>query len=111
MTTSQPATGNNKRMFALLSLGLLLAAVLLPIVIAAFGRLEFAFSFGVVAGLLAILFGALAWSDRVGRTVTIAVLFILVVGGGSYAILLQKLKAESQSATVEPAPPMSAGQR
>ena len=113
MTVSQDTTiNNNKRIFAFLSLGLLLAAVLVPIVIAAFGRLEFALSFGVVAGLLAVLFGALSWSDRIGRAVTIAALFVLVVGGGSYSILSQKWRAESQSATVvESAQPESAGQR
>ena len=113
MTVSQHTTmNNNKRIFAFLSLGLLLAAVLIPIVIAAFGRLEFALSFGVVAGLLAVLFGALSWTDRIGRAVTIAALLVLIVGGGSYSILSQKWRAESQSATVvESAQPESADQR
>jgi hypothetical protein len=112
MTTSLDATVNNKRIFAFLSLGLLLAAVLVPIAIAAFGRLEFAFSFGVVAGLLAVLFGALSWSDHIGRAVTIAALLVVVVGGGSYSILSQKWRTESQSATVvESTQPESEGQR
>ena len=78
---------SNERIFALLGLGLLLAALLVPILIAAFGRQELALPFSVVAGLLALLFGALIWSDRIGRTVTIALLSVLVVGGGGSVVI------------------------
>ena len=108
---------NNKRIFALLSLGLLLAALLIPIpIIAAFGPQELPLSFGVVAGLLALLFGALSWSDRIGRTVAL-VSVLVVVGGGTVAIhLIQHRRAEAESATVaEPAVanvlPEAAGQK
>jgi hypothetical protein len=96
---------DNKRLFALLSLELLLAALLVPILIAAFGRGEFAFLFGAVAGLLALSFGVLSWSDRIGGTITIALLSILIIGGGGsviiYVIRSQHMRAEeSRTATV-----------
>jgi hypothetical protein len=118
MTASQQTTVNhNPRLFALLSLQLLLAALLVPILIAAFGRQEFAFIFGGVAGLLALFFGVLSWSDRIGRTITVALLSVLVVGGGGsmviYIIRSQHLRAEdARTATVtEGAQPPSAGQK
>jgi hypothetical protein len=118
MTASQQTTVNhNPRLFALLSLQLLLAALLVPILIAAFGRQEFAFIFGGVAGLLALFFGVLSWSDRIGRTITVALLSVLVVGGGGsmviYIIRSQHLRAEdARTATVvEGAQPTSAGQK
>lgn len=88
---------NDKRIFALVSLGLLLAALLVAFIFAARGRDDLAVGFGVVAGLLALLLGALSWSDRIGRTVTIALLFILIVGVGGaaviYAIRSQHMRA------------------
>jgi uncharacterized membrane protein len=102
---------HNRRIFAFLSLGLLLAAVLLPIIIAAFGPLVLAMIFCIVAAFLAILFGALSWSERIGRTVAMAALAVLVAVGGSYASLSEKRRAESQPATVAPMPPESAEQR
>ena len=118
MTASlQTNPNDNKRLFALLSLQLLLAALLVPILIAAFGRQEFAFIFGGVAGLLALFIGVLSWSDRIGRTITVALLSVLVLGGGGsmviYIIRSQHLRAEdARTATVvEGAQPPSAGQR
>jgi hypothetical protein len=108
---------NNKRIFAFLSLGLLLAALLVPILIAAFGRQEFAFLFGAVAGLLALVFAALSWSDRIGRTMTIALLFLLVVGGGGTVVIYMirsqhRAAEEAQAATaVEGTQAEAAGQR
>ena len=96
---------DNKRLFALLSLELLLAALLVPILIAAFGRPEFAFLFAAVAGLLALSFGVLSWRDRMGMTTTIALLSVLIIGGGGsviiYMIRGQQMRAEeAQTATV-----------
>jgi hypothetical protein len=99
---------NDKRIFALVSLGLLLAALLVPFIIAAQGREDLAIGFGAVAGLLALLFGALSWSDRIGRTMTIASLLVLVFGVGGSAVIYMKQSAEHdasvKSATVEEAP-------
>ena len=78
---------NDKRIFALVSLGLLLAALLVPFFIAAGGRDDLAVGFGVVAGVLALLFGALSWSDRIGRAVTTALLLMLAVGAVGMAAL------------------------
>jgi len=78
---------NDKRIFALVSLGLFLTALLAPFIIATSGRDELAVGFSVVAGLLAVLFGALSWNDRIGRTVTTALLPILVVAIAGSAII------------------------
>ena len=80
MTASPNTTmDNNRRVFAFLALGLLLAALLVPILTVAFGRQEFALPFSVVAGLLGLLFGTLSWSDRIGGAVTITLLSVFVV--------------------------------
>lgn len=88
---------NDKRIFALVSLGLLLTAFLVPFFIAASGRDDLAVGFGIVAGLLGLLFGALSWSDRIGRTVTIALLIMLIVGvGGSTVIYTIRANRDAQ---------------
>ena len=84
---SPRAAMNNTRIFALTSLGLLLAALLVPFLIASRGRDDLAIGFGAVAGLLALLFGALGWGDRIGRTVTCAILFVLIVGVGGSTVI------------------------
>jgi di/tricarboxylate transporter len=83
MTLSQR---NDKRIFALLSLWLLLFALLVPFCIAACGCDDLAGGFGLVAGVLALVFGALSWSERIGKTVAILVLLLFVGGGTGMAI-------------------------
>lgn len=96
---------NDKRIFALVSLGLLLAALLVPFLIAAFGRDDLAIGFGAVAGLLALLFGALSWSDRIGRTVTVTMLLLLLAGGVGLVVLsgiqFHRMKAVEDRAEAE----------
>ena len=105
----------DKRIFALVSLGLFPTACLAPFIIAASGRDDLAVPFGVVAGLLALLFGALGWSDRLGRTVTVALLLLLVVGGGGivtiHALRSQRATAEQVSAGAAPQRPPEEGSR
>jgi phosphate/sulfate permease len=88
---------NDKRIFALLSLGLLVTALLVPFVIAALGRDDLAVGFGVVAGLLALLFGVFSWSERIGKTVAIAVLSLLVVGGAGM-VVFSRIRAQHMRA-------------
>jgi hypothetical protein len=88
---------NDKRLFALLSLGLFLAACLAPFIIAVFRRDDLVVPFVVVAGLLALLFGALGWSERLGRTVLISMLLLFVVGGGGL-VALRALRSQPSSA-------------
>lgn len=99
---------DNKRLFALLSLGLMLTALLGPMAIAAFAlRPGFAVAFGMTAALLSLVFGVLSWSDRIGKTVAAALVSVLIiVGGGAVAIrLLRSLPDAEQSATVSPPQP------
>ena len=98
---------NDKRIFALVSLGLFLIAFLAPFIIATSGRDELAVGFGLVAGLLAVLFGALSWNDRIGRTVTTALLPIFVVAIARSAIIYsirQGKSGESDARTATEAP-------
>ena len=78
---------NDKRIFALVSLGLFLTACLGPFALAASGHETLAIRFAAVAGLLALVFGALGWNDRIGRTVTVSILALLAVGGGGSVII------------------------
>lgn len=99
---------DNKRLFALLSLGLLLAAVLVPMAIAAFAlRPGFAVAFGLTAALFSLVFGVLSWSDRIGKTVTTALVSTLIVFGGTSVTiyLLRSMSAperNQEAATVAP---------
>lgn len=76
----------DKRILAFISLGLLIAALLVPFIIAAFGHQDLAGGFALVAGFLALLFGALSWSERIGETVTVLLLLFIFVGGTAVAI-------------------------
>jgi len=71
---------NNKRALASLSLGLLLAALLVPFIIAALGRADLAIGFGIVGCFLALILAAFSRSERLGRTVTVTVLLLFVLG-------------------------------
>jgi hypothetical protein len=106
---------NDKRVFALLSLGLLVTALLVPFIIAAFGREDLALGFCIVAALLALLFGSLSWSERIGRTVTIALLCLLVVGGAGMAMVskvgAQYMRAEEARARASLERTMAEGAR
>lgn len=98
---------DNKRLFALLSLGLLLAAVLVPMAIAAFAlRPGFAVAFGLTSALFSLVFGVLSWSDRIGKTVTAALVSALIVFGGTsvtiYLIRSMPAAGDQEAATVVP---------
>jgi FtsH-binding integral membrane protein len=100
INAKETTMNDNKRVFALLSLGLLIAALLVPIFMAAFPhRTGFPFAFGLTAGLLALVFGVLSWRDRIGKTVATALLSILIVGGGSSVViyLLRGLPAAEEA--------------
>jgi hypothetical protein len=109
MDAKETIMNDNKRLFALLSLGLMLAALLVPLAIAAFAlRPGFAVAFGMTAGLLSLLFGVLSWRDRIGESAAATLLAILIIGGGgSIAIFLfhglssaEEAHTAAQSATV-----------
>ena len=61
---------NDKRIFSCLALALLVGGLLGPFVIALFGSRELALGFGAVAEVLALTFGVLSYSERIGKTVT-----------------------------------------
>lgn len=91
---------NDKRLFALLSLGLFLTSCLAPFIIAMFGRDDLVVPFVVVAGLLALLFGVLGWSERIGRSVAVSILALAVVGGGGSAVIYA-LRSHSPAASLQ----------
>ena len=96
----------DKRLLALVSLGLLLTGALVPFIIAAIGRDDLALGFGVIAGLFAWFFAALSWSDFIARRVVIALLLLLPLGGGTLAILYRIRTQNEIAATLEPPAPM-----
>jgi hypothetical protein len=100
MEAKKTIMNDNKRLFALLSLGLMLAAVLVPMAIAAFAfRPGFALAFGMTAALLSLVFGVLSRSDRIGKTVAAALVSALIIfGGGSVAIYLLRGLPNAESA-------------
>jgi len=57
----------NTRPLTYISLGLLLAAVLVPFIIVALGRNDLAVAFSIVAGLLALFLWAFSQPERTGR--------------------------------------------
>ncbi len=104
---------NDKRLIAFVSLGLLVAALLVPFFLALCGRGDLAVGFAIVAGLLALLFGALSWSDRIGKTVTTVLLLMLVGGVAGMAVLfavrtLRTKGADQPNAGMERARPEAA---
>ena len=78
---------NDKRILSFLALGLFLAALLLPFIIAIFARDELALGFAVVASTLALLFGILSWSERLGRVVTVSLGVLLCAAGATLLLL------------------------
>jgi peptidoglycan biosynthesis protein MviN/MurJ (putative lipid II flippase) len=58
---------NNTRPLTYISLGLLLAAVLVPFIIVALGRDGLAVGFSIVAGLLALILWAFSQPERTGK--------------------------------------------
>ena len=72
---------NDKRILACLALGLLVGGLLGPFLIALLGSRELAVGFAVVTELLALIFGALSFSERIGKIVTVmgAVLAVTAV--------------------------------
>jgi hypothetical protein len=88
----------DKRIFALLSLALLLCALLVPFIIAAVGRNDdVALGFGIVSGFLSLLFGALGWSERIARIVTASLLLLLLVGGAGALMVVTRLKVKREA--------------
>ena len=58
---------NNTRPLTYMSLGLLLAAILVPFIIVALGRIDLAVGFSIAAGLLALLMWAFSQPERTGK--------------------------------------------
>jgi hypothetical protein len=78
----------SQRPMAFLSLGLLVAALLGPFVIAAFGRNEApALGFGFTAGFLSLTFAVVSRSEKIGRSVLVIMLALLIAGAGSIPVI------------------------
>ncbi len=60
-------------LFGYLALGLLVAGLLVPFIIGAFADGELAMGFGVVAVLLALVFGIIGWKRKAGKVTVITV--------------------------------------
>lgn len=94
---------SNTRLFANLSLGLFIAGLLVPFILAAIGGPGFGIGFGVVSELLALVFGILGWAHTRARVavISIVVLFVLAVGMSAlrwraYAQALEEDRIEAE---------------
>jgi hypothetical protein len=83
---------NDKRILAYLALALLICGLLGPFVIALLGSRELALGFGVVAEVLALIFGALSYSERIGKIVT-AIGSVLALAALTITIVLIPMRA------------------
>lgn len=79
---------NDKRILAYLALGLLVGGLLGAFVIALLGGRELAVGFAVVAELLALVFGALSYSERIGKIVTVMGVVLAVTAVATTAVLI-----------------------
>ena len=77
---------SNSRLFANLSLGLLIAGLLVPFPLTAIGGPELGIGFGVVSEVLALFFGILGWADKRARVAVIGVM-VLFVWAGAVAVI------------------------
>lgn len=80
------ADSGYRRLFAVLSLGLFVAGLLVPFAIAATGQTQLAIGFGVVSEILALLFGLLGLPYAPARIAVICNT-VLVVGAGIVAAI------------------------
>ena len=85
------------KLFGNLALGLLVVALLVPFIIAAFASEALALGFGVVAALLALVFGIIGWQQKAGKVtvITIACLSVFALGIG---VLNMKKMSEARGA-------------
>lgn len=98
-----------RRLFALLSLALFVAGLLVPFAIAAIGQSQLAIGFGVVSEILALLFGLLGLPYAPARVAVICNTLLLAGAGivaavqwqqGRYAEVVAWLSLEPDTATV-----------
>lgn len=80
------ANSGYRRLFAILSLGLFVAGLLVPFAIAATGQTQLAIGFGAVTEILALLFGLLGLPYAPARVAVISNA-VLVVGAGIAAAI------------------------
>jgi hypothetical protein len=66
-----------------ISLGLSIAALLVPFIIAALGRADLAVCFSIVSLLLALVLAAFSRNVRLGRRVLVCLLLLLPLGGAA----------------------------
>ncbi len=75
---------NDRRVLALWALALFVVGLLMPFLIALFAPSDAAIGFGVVAELLALLFGTMGWRHLAGKVATIGVALLLVIAAINY---------------------------
>ncbi len=74
----------NDKLFGYLALGLFVAGLLVPFLIALFASEDIAFGFGIVAEVLALVFGILGWRQKTGKVAVIGISALLVLAVFSY---------------------------
>jgi len=79
-------TNDSGKIFGNLALGLLVAGLLVPFIIAVFASEQLAMGFGVVAVVLALLFGILGWKHRTGKVVVIITAALVVLAAVNFTL-------------------------
>ncbi len=100
-------THADDRIFSILALGLLITGLLGPFIIAAFSNDDLAIGFGVIATLLALLFGILGWKQRMAKVAVITIGFLIVASLTALLLFFPKRaqaeehEREAQSEAIE----------
>ena len=82
-------TNDSGKLFGNLALVLLVAGLLVPFIIAAFASEQLAMGFGVVAVILALVFGVLGWKHKPGKVSVIGVAIVLLWGLGTCVLYVR----------------------
>jgi hypothetical protein len=86
-------TNDSGKLFGNLALGLLVAGLLVPFIIAAFASEQLAMGFGVVAMILALVFGIVGWQHKTGKVVVVTTAVLVVLAAVNFTLYFRVRKA------------------
>ena len=87
---------SSDKLFGNLALGLLDAGLLLPFIIGAFASQQLAVGFGVVALILALLFGVIGIREKTGKVTVIATVCLAVIAIAATGLIYFTDKAKGR---------------
>jgi chromate transport protein ChrA len=90
-------TNDSGKLFGNLALGLLVAGLLVPFIIAMLASEQLAMGFGVVAVVLALVFGIAGWKHKTGKVAVIICAGLAVLALAIAVLLLQTTKVREEN--------------